>query len=57
MDELELSASSLAEAFCVLVNRIILILKGQRGVSADTVLRLGKYFGTSPEFWHNFHKT
>jgi plasmid maintenance system antidote protein VapI len=27
------------------------ILREQRGVSADTALRLGRYFGTSPEFW------
>jgi plasmid maintenance system antidote protein VapI len=35
------------------VNRITAILNGQRGVSADTALRLGHWFGTSPEFWLN----
>jgi antitoxin HigA-1 len=31
--------------------RIGAILKGERAVSADTALRLARYFGTSPEFW------
>ena len=33
--------------------RINDIVKGLRGISADTALRLGKYFGTGPEFWCN----
>ena len=35
------------------VNRITGIINGQRGVTADTALRLGHWFGTSPEFWLN----
>ncbi len=57
LDELGLSASKLAEALCVPVNRITLILNEQRGVSADTALRLARYFGTSPEFWLNLQKS
>lgn len=57
LDELELSASKLAEALCVPVNRITLILNEQRGVSADSALRLARYFGTSPEFWLNLQKS
>ncbi|MGO9006529.1 MAG: HigA family addiction module antitoxin [Beijerinckiaceae bacterium] len=35
------------------VNRVTAILNGQRGITADTALRLGHWFGTSPEFWLN----
>ena len=33
--------------------RIYAIAKGTRSITADTALRLGKYFGTGPEFWLN----
>ena len=33
--------------------RIDRILKGKRGISADTALRLGRFFGTTPGFWMN----
>ena len=33
--------------------RINEIVKGLRAITADTALRLGKYFGTTPEFWLN----
>lgn len=33
--------------------RINAIVNGKRAISADTALRLGKYFGTGPEFWIN----
>ena len=35
------------------VNRVTEIINGQPGVTADTALRLGRWFGTSPEFWLN----
>ena len=35
------------------VNRVTGIINGQRSVTADTALRLGHWFGTSPEFWLN----
>jgi antitoxin HigA-1 len=38
------------------VNRITEIMNGQRGVKADTALRLGPWFGTSPEYWLNLQK-
>lgn len=38
------------------VNRVTSIIGGQRAVTADTVLRLGDWFGTSPEFWLNLQK-
>ncbi|MGB8682193.1 MAG: HigA family addiction module antitoxin [Candidatus Binatus sp.] len=50
---LGLSMNQLALALRVLGNRINAIVAGQRGITADTALRLGRYFGTSPQFWIN----
>ena len=55
--ELGLSASALARALDVPANRITAILNGQRGISADSALRLSRYFGTTPQFWLNLQKT
>ena len=55
--ELRLSANALSKALGVPVNRVTMILNGQRGVSADTALRLGRYFGTTPQLWLNLQKT
>ena len=57
LDELGLSANALAKALGVPVNRITMILNGQRGVSADTALRLARYFGTTPQLWMNLQKS
>lgn len=57
LEELGLSASGLARALGVPTNRVTAILNGQRGVSADTALRLSRYFGTTPQFWLNLQKT
>lgn len=51
MAPLNLSANALAAALRVPTNRITSIIKGTRGITADTALRLGRYFGTTPEFW------
>ena len=53
LDELSMSAAELARQIEVPVNRITAILNGERGVTADTALRLGHWFGTAPEFWLN----
>ena len=45
LDELGLSANALSKALGVPVNRVTMILNGQRGVSADTALRLGDISG------------
>ena len=50
---LGLSANALALALRVPPNRIGAIVTGKRSVSADTALRLARFFGTSPEFWIN----
>ena len=55
--ELGMSASALARALAVPTNRITAILNRQRGISADTALRLSRYFGTTPQFWLNLQKT
>lgn len=57
LEELGLSANALAHALYVPTNRITAILKGQRGVTADTALRLSRYFGTTPMFWLNLQKS
>ena len=53
LEELGMSANAFAEALDVPANRISAILKGQRGVTADTALRLGRYFGMEAQFWLN----
>lgn len=50
---LEMTAYQLAKAIGVMPPRIYEIVHGERAVSADTALRLGRYFGTGPEFWLN----
>jgi antitoxin HigA-1 len=56
MDPLGLSANALAQALRVPANRILAILKGTRGITADTALRLSQYFGNSAEFWLNLQQ-
>ena len=54
--ELGISAAELSRQIDVPVNRITGIIHGQRGVTADTALRLGHWFGTSPQFWMNLQQ-
>ncbi|MEA2903777.1 MAG: antitoxin HigA [Alphaproteobacteria bacterium] len=53
LKELGISAAELSRQLDVPVNRVTGIINGQRSVTADTALRLGHWFGTSPEFWLN----
>lgn len=53
LNELGMTMHELALALRVPANRISQIVEGKRGVSADTALRLGRYFGTGPELWIN----
>ncbi len=53
MEPLGLSANALATALHVPANRITAILAGSRRISADTALRLARYFGTTPQLWLN----
>ena len=50
---LGLSVNRLAMELHVAVTRINDIANGQRSITADTALRLARYFGTSPQFWIN----
>ncbi|MHB8069461.1 MAG: HigA family addiction module antitoxin [Desulfobaccales bacterium] len=56
LQELEMSAAELARNLKVPTNRITEILNGRRAITGDTALRLGHFFGTSPEFWLNLQK-
>lgn len=53
LDELGISATQLAQQIRVPPNRISEIIRGRRGITGDTALRLGHWFQTSPEFWLN----
>ena len=48
-----MNGSGLAQAICVPANRISLIVNEKRGITADTALRLSRYFGTTPRLWMN----
>jgi addiction module HigA family antidote len=48
---LEISAFRLSKDICIPQTRISAILKCRRNITADTALRLSKYFGNSPKFW------
>lgn len=50
---LGMSVNALATRLRVPATRIGAIVKGERGVTADTAMRLARYFGTTPEFWLN----
>jgi antitoxin HigA-1 len=51
MRPLGFSANALAKALDVPVTRVSDIVRGRRGISADTALRLGRFLGTTPELW------
>lgn len=51
LSPLEITAYRLSKDIHTPQTRISLILQGKRRITADTALRLSKYFGTSPQFW------
>ena len=53
LHELGMSANALAKALKVPAPRVNDVLRGRRGISADTALRLARYFDTTPQFWLN----
>ena len=53
LEEYGLSQNQLAKAVGISPNRIAEIVNNRRRITADTALRLGLYFGNSPEFWLN----
>ena len=55
--ELGMSANALAKALAVPAPRIDDIVRERRGISADTALRLARYFDTTPQFWLDLQTT
>lgn len=53
LEALDMSAAELARKIGVPTNRVTQILNGTRGITGDTALRLGHFFGTSAQFWLN----
>lgn len=53
LEELGMSQAALARALNVPKNRISQIIHGERGISADTALRLARWMGTTPQYWLN----
>ncbi|MCC6316618.1 MAG: HigA family addiction module antidote protein [Gemmatimonadaceae bacterium] len=53
LEAIGMSAAELARQLAVPPNRITRVLKGTRAITGDTALRLGRFFGTSAEFWLN----
>ncbi len=56
LDPLGMSAIALARELHVPRTRIERLVKGETGVSADTAMRLAKFFGTTPEYWLNLQR-
>jgi len=56
LQEIEITATELSRQLDVPPNRISQIIRGRRGITADTALRLGRFFGTGPELWMNLQK-
>ena len=59
-DEIEaagVSEGELSTALDVPLNRVAMILEGRQGITADTALRLSRYFGTTPQLWLNLQQT
>ena len=53
LEPMEITQYRLAKDISVPARRINEIVHGKRGISADTALRLSKYFGTTERFWMN----
>ena len=56
IEAMGITAAQLARDIKVPANRVTEILHFTRAITADTALRLGRYFGTSPEFWMNLQQ-
>ena len=57
LDEINISAAELARQLKIPANRISQIIAGRRNITADTALRLSKWFGMSAAFWLNLQKS
>ncbi len=57
IDAVDVSEDMLASALDVRIEVVIGILNGTDGITADTALRLARYFGTTPQLWLNLQQT
>jgi addiction module HigA family antidote len=57
LEEFGMSAAELARALGVPANLVIQLLRSESSLTADTALRLGRWFGTGPEIWLNLQKS
>jgi addiction module HigA family antidote len=57
LEEIGITGTELSRRLKVPENRIPQIVAGKRSITADTALRLGKWFGTTPAFWLNLQKS
>jgi addiction module HigA family antidote len=55
--EIGMTAAALAREIAVPPNRLSQIIRGRRNISGDTALRLGHWFGMSPQFWLNLQSS
>jgi addiction module HigA family antidote len=53
LEDLGISMNRLSQEIHVPANRISSIIAGQRAITGETALRLGRYFDTTPEYWLN----
>jgi addiction module HigA family antidote len=56
LEDLGLSANQLAQALDIPQSRLSEIIRGRRGITADTALRLAAWQGTSPQYWMNLQR-
>ena len=56
LDEIGISAADIARQLKVPENRMSEVMRGRRSITADTALRLSRWFGTSAHFWMNLQK-
>ena len=53
LEELGITPTEFARQIDVPANRVSQIITGKRGITGDTALRFGHWFGTDPQFWLN----
>lgn len=56
LEEMNLSATQAAKQLGIPQNRLTEIIRGRRGITADTAFRLATWLGTTPEFWMNLQR-
>lgn len=56
LDALGISANKAAQQLGIPQNRLSEILRGRRGITADTAFRLATWLGTTPQFWMNLQR-